>query len=76
VLGVVRLSRPVHHCVEAVVLVGGVLDGADGAVGVVDCVLALDHVAVPRLPLVLEVAGVRIVHSVVKLVLGVRLKTN
>jgi hypothetical protein len=73
-LGVVRLAGLVDDGVESVVLVGGVLDGADGAVGVVNGVLALDNVTVAGFPLVLEVSGMRVVHCVVKLVLGVGLK--
>jgi len=73
-LGVVRLAGLVDDGVESIVLVGGVLDGADGAVGVVNGVLALDNVAVAGFPLVLEVSGMRVVHCVVKLVLGVGLK--
>lgn len=73
-LGVVRLAGLVHDSVEAIFLVGGVLDSADGAVGVVNGVFALDNVAVASLPLVLEIAGMGVVHCVVILVLGVGLK--
>lgn len=73
-LGVVRLAGLVDDGVETVVLVGGVLDGADGAVGVVHGVFALDNISVASLPLVLEVSSVRVVNCVVKLVLGVCLK--
>jgi hypothetical protein len=73
VLRVMRLAGFVDDGVESVVLVSGVLDGADGAVGVVDGVFSLDHITVPGFPLVLEVTGVGIVNSIVVVVLGVGL---
>ena len=59
--------------VEAVVLVGGVVHGALGAVGLDEGVLALHHVAVADLLLVLDVSGVAVLDAVGELVLGVSL---
>lgn len=59
--------------VEAVVVVGGVGDFAGGAVRFDEAVLALDDVTVPLFPLVLDVAGVVVLHAVVERVLGRRL---
>lgn len=73
-LRVVSLAGAVHHSVEAVVLIGRVLDGTNGAIGVVDGVLSLDHVTVAYLPLRLVVPGVWVVYGVIVLVLGVGLQ--
>lgn len=51
--------------VEAVVVVGGVLDNADRAVGFVDAVGALDDIPVALLVRRLYVTGVGVVHTVV-----------
>ena len=62
--------------VEAVVVVGRVLDHADRAVGLVHAVGALDYVAVALLVRGLDVAGVGVVHTVVVRVFGVGLRTR
>lgn len=59
--------------VEAVVLVGGVLHDAPAAVRFNNGVLALDGVAVTRLPLGLNVVRVQVVHRVVVVVVLARL---
>ena len=53
-----------HHGIEAVVVVGRVVDRSLGAVGLQKGVLALDHVAVALLVGVLIVPGVRVLDSV------------
>lgn len=67
-------TDPVDDGVESVVVVGGVVDLTDGAVGLVEAVGSLDHVSVSRLPLVLHVAGVLVVDSIFVVVLRVSLK--
>lgn len=56
--------------VETVVVVRGVGDFAGGAIGFDQAVLALDHVAVPLFPLVLDVTGVVVLYAVIERVLG------
>lgn len=60
----------VDHSVEAIVLVGGVVHGADGTIGLHQGVLALDGVAIAGLMLGLHVSGVEVIHSVLEGVLG------
>lgn len=71
---VVGMAGLVDDGVETVFLVGGVLDGSQGAVGVVHAVRSLDHVAVPVLVSGLVVARVRVLHAVLVRVLGVGLQ--
>lgn len=73
-LRMVGVSNLLHDRIEAVVLVGRVLDDARGAVGLLQRVGALHQVAVAMLPLVLVVAGVRVLDAVLELVLRVRLR--
>ncbi|CAH1402121.1 unnamed protein product [Nezara viridula] len=56
------VSVLLDDCVEAVLLVGGVVDLPGRAIGLFDCVEPLHHVAVSVLPLRLEVLGVGVVH--------------
>lgn len=53
-----------HHRIEAVVLIGGIVDGAMQTIRVEQTVRSLHVVAVPLLVLLLNVAGVRVVHRV------------
>lgn len=62
----------VDHSLEAVLVVSGVVHGANGAVSLDQRVRALDHISVALLVLGLDVAGVVVVHSILELVLGVR----
>lgn len=71
--GVDIRAGPLDDGVEAADRVGGVLDEADVSVGLHQRVGALHHVAVPRLPLCFVVAGMRVVHGIVKRVSGVGL---
>lgn len=73
---VVGVSALGDDGVEAVVLVAGVVDLTECAVGLSHLVEALDDVAVPGLVLALVVAGVRVVHVVLEAVLGVRLRAE
>ncbi|KAJ8872218.1 hypothetical protein PR048_025820 [Dryococelus australis] len=56
--------------VEAIVVVGGVLDHPDGAVRLSQRVLSLHHVAITVLGLALHVARVQVLHAVLEPVLG------
>ena len=76
VLWVHSLTSSIHHCVESVVVVGGVLHGSDGAIGFVQAVCTLDHVSVPGFPLALGVSGFVIAHAVIEVVLGMGLKIS
>ena len=55
-------------------LVSGVFNSADGAIGVMEAVHALNVLAVARLMLVLVVAGVGVLDFVLVLVFGVSLE--
>lgn len=68
------MAALVDDRVKTVLLVGGVLDGPQRAVGVVHAVRSLDHVAVPVLVSGLVVAGVRVLDAVLVRVLGVSLR--
>lgn len=63
----------VDNSVEAVVVIGGVLHGPDGAVGLEQGVGALHDVAITELLLLLVVAGVPVRYGVRVLVFGVGL---
>ena len=73
---VVRMPLALDVRVEPGVLVSGVVHDADGAVGLVQRVVALHHVAVAGLVLLLDVLRVLVLHLVRELVLGVRLKRH
>lgn len=73
-LGCVRGRRVVHHRVEAVVVVGGVLHGPDGAVSLVERVRALHDITVTALLQGLVVTGMIVSNGVRVLVFGVSLK--
>jgi hypothetical protein len=51
---------------ESVVGISGVVDGACGAIGLQKAVVSLDDVTIAGLGLALLVAGVRVVHSILK----------
>lgn len=57
-----------HDSVEAIVGVGGVVDGSFGAIGVDQTVLSLDNVTIAYLVLAFGVAGDGVLHFVGKLV--------
>lgn len=69
--GVHRVAALVHDGVEAVVVVSGVGDCADRAVGLHQAVLTLHYIPVALLPLVLHIPRVVVLHAVVVRVLGV-----
>lgn len=69
--GVHRVAALVHDGVEAVVVVSGVGDCADRAVGLHQAVLTLHYIPVALLPLVLHIPRVVVLHTVVVRVLGV-----
>jgi hypothetical protein len=62
--------------VESVVVIGGVVDGAGGAIGLQKAVLSLDDISVAVLALALDITGVGVVHGVVELVLRVALQRS
>jgi hypothetical protein len=64
--GVDSVSGIGHLSVESVVGVGGVVDGAGGAIGLHQAVVSLDNITVAGLGLALLVAGVRVSHSVLE----------
>lgn len=70
-LRMVGVSDLLDDRVETVVLVGRVLDNTSGSVRFLQRVSALDDIAVAALPLLLVVAGVRVLDAIVELVLGV-----
>jgi len=56
------LASPLHYSVKTVVFVGSVINGADGSVCLHNTVGTLHHVSISRLPLALDVTGVRVVN--------------
>lgn len=66
-------SNFLYDGIEPVVIVRRVFDDAHASVGLVHAIRAMDDVAVPHLMLGLHVAGMRIVHTVIKGVSRVRL---
>lgn len=73
-LRVQRRPDLLHHGVESVVIVRGVLDDSHAPVGLVDAVRAVNDVAVAHLVLRFHVAGVRVVHAVIEGVPRMRLQ--
>lgn len=69
--GVGSVARPVHLSLETVLVVGGVVDSPQSSVGLLQLVVALDHITVTSLLLGLDVVGMRVVHGVLELVLRV-----
>ena len=59
-----------HLGVESVVGIGGVVDGAGGAIGLHQAVVSLDNITVAGLGLALLVAGVRVSHSIFEGIVG------
>lgn len=59
-----------HNRIEAVVGIRSVVHGAQIAIGIDQRVLTLDLIALPRLRLALDVAGVLVVHRVGEVVVG------
>jgi hypothetical protein len=72
--GVRSVSGLGHDGVESVVGISGVVDGAGGAIGLKEGVLALDNISITVLGLALDITGVGIVDGVLELVLGVALQ--
>lgn len=70
---VLSLSFAFNDRVEAVLLISSVVDNSDGAVRLVQGVVALHHVAVAGLVMRLNVLGVGVLHFVLELVFGVAL---
>jgi len=65
VLGSVGVA---DDCVESIVVISGVVDSPDGAIGLHQGVVSLHHITVPSLGLALLVPGVMVGYAVVKLV--------
>jgi hypothetical protein len=68
------MSHPLHYSVKPAVFVCSILYSSDGSIRVQQTVGTLHHVAISRLPLVLDVTSMRIVNSVVELVFRVSLQ--
>ena len=62
----------VDDSVETVVVISGVFDGAAGAIRIHEGVAAVDDVSVAALVLALDITGMRVMHIVGVLVLGMR----
>lgn len=62
----------VYGRLESVVVISGVVDSANGTVGLHQGVGSLDHISIASLLLGLDVSGVVVIHSVLEFVLGVR----
>lgn len=63
-----------HHCVEPVVSVSGVIHGSDRSIRLHQTVLAFNVVPVSVLPLTLYVARVQIFDAVVEQIIGMGLE--
>lgn len=70
---VLSLPFAFDHRVESVFLISSVVDNPNGAVRLVQGIVALHHVAVAGLMLRLNVFGVGILHFVLELIFGVAL---
>lgn len=68
-----RQGLAMDDCIKSINGVGGVLDGATEAVGIVQGVLALHHITVTGLHLALGVARHGVLHIIGKVVLGMRI---
>jgi len=62
-------SRSLYNGAKTVVLVSGVVNYTGGSVGLKQAVGTLDHVAVTRFPLALNVACVRVVNCVIEFIM-------
>jgi hypothetical protein len=67
------VSRSIDLCLEAGVMVSGVVHGTGGAVRLNQLVVTRDFIAVTFLSLLLDVLGVWVRHSIFELILGVSL---
>jgi hypothetical protein len=63
------VSRLRDDSVESTVMVGGVLDGAGGAIGFNQAVMTFNFVTYTFLGLLLDVMGVRIFNSILEFIL-------
>lgn len=73
VLKVISMSDMLDSGLESVVGVSGVLNDPGATVGFLHGVATLYLVAIPGLPLLLDVSGLSVLHAVVEFVLGVML---
>uniref|UniRef100_A0A182QMY0 Uncharacterized protein n=1 Tax=Anopheles farauti TaxID=69004 RepID=A0A182QMY0_9DIPT len=71
-LRVMGMANLLHDGFETAVLVRLVLDDTLRTVGFMQRVLSLDDIAITHFPLALVVSGVRVLHSILELVLRVR----
>jgi hypothetical protein len=72
--GMNGVSRLLYDSVEPGVLVSGVVDGTDGAVGFNQLVVAFNFIAVSLLSLFFDVPSMIILYSVLEFILGRSLK--
>uniref|UniRef100_A0A182UKZ4 Uncharacterized protein n=1 Tax=Anopheles melas TaxID=34690 RepID=A0A182UKZ4_9DIPT len=69
----VSMAHSLDVSLEAVVLIGRVLNHSLGSVGFIQSVSSLDDISVPMFPLALVISGVRILYSILELVAGMRM---
>uniref|UniRef100_A0A182PIR2 Uncharacterized protein n=1 Tax=Anopheles epiroticus TaxID=199890 RepID=A0A182PIR2_9DIPT len=69
----VSMTHSLHVSLEAVVLVGRVLDHSLGSISLIQSVRSLDNISIPMFPLALVVSGVGILHSILELVARMRM---
>jgi len=62
-----------HDSVEPVVAVGRIVDRPYGTVGLHQTVRSFDHVALPVLPLALQVTSVQVLDAVIEMIVGLAL---
>ena len=70
---VVSMTHTLDVSLEAVVLVGRVLNYSLSSVSLVEGVRSLDDISIPMFPLALVVSGVRILYAIFELVAGMRM---
>jgi len=69
-------SAAVYHSVESVVCISGVGDSANSTVWLHQAVLAPYYVAIPFLPLALDVSSMNVIYTVVEAVFGIGLEVK
>lgn len=70
-LWVLSVTRPLDFSVESVLVVGGVVDFPESAVGLLEGVVSLHDVSVSALVLALDVVSVWVVYAVFEVVGGI-----
>lgn len=73
-LVVMHWRRLMDYGIEAIVLIGGVVNCANGTIGLHQRVLSLDGVTITSLVLGLDIAGMEIINAILESIFGMRLK--